>query len=180
MKNDNHLNEQDEPTLNSLDSMIYKVGNVLSLLFIFTVAISFFEVLMRYAFNAPTSWVHETASFVGGALFVFGGAYALATDKHVRVVLVYDIVSQRTRHYLNMFHHLMGLLMSAMLIFASYRMVSSAWFSPLGDIHLETSGSAWNPSFPAYIKALILFTACLMFVQFLLHIKAEIIKIRKL
>jgi len=67
----------DEKPRNRLDACIIKVGNALSLLFIFTVLISFYEVVMRYAFNAPTIWVHETASFIGGSLFVVGGLYAI-------------------------------------------------------------------------------------------------------
>lgn len=171
--------EQEQPVLNRLDSAIHKVGNALSLLFIVTVAISFFEVVMRYVFDSPTIWVHETASFIGGGLFVFGGAYALATNKHVRVVLIYDVVSPTVRHCLNLFHHLMGLLMSGLLIWASWQMVSSAWLSPMGGLHLETSGSAWNPPFPAYIKASILLTSCLMFVQFCLHLLTEVQQMRK-
>lgn len=98
MKNQTPTEARDtsEQPRNFLDRLIYQFGNLLSILFIFTVAISFYEVVMRYAFNAPTIWVHETASFIGGCLFVYGGIYALSTNKHVRVVLIYDLVSDRT------------------------------------------------------------------------------------
>ncbi|MBV1787690.1 TRAP transporter small permease subunit [Marinobacterium sp. D7] len=153
-----------------LDRCILQVGNLLSLLFVFTVAISFFEILMRYLFNAPTIWVHESAAFIGGSLFVIGGAYALANDKHVRVVLIYDQVSPRVRCYLDIFHALAGLLFTGMLAYGAWMMMTSAWLSPLGELHLESSGSAWNPPFPALLKALILLVVCVMFVQFLLHL----------
>lgn len=153
-----------------LDRAILRVGNLLSLLFIFTVAISFFEILMRYLFNAPTIWVHESAAFIGGSLFIIGGAYALANNKHVRVVLIYDVVSPRTRCFLNIFHALAGLLFTGMLAYGAWMMVTSAWLTPLGEIHLESSGSAWNPVFPALSKALILLVVCIMFIQFLLHL----------
>lgn len=164
--------------MNKLDSAIFKIGNTLSLLFLITVAISFYEILMRYVFNAPTIWVHETASFIGGMLFVFGGAYALATNKHVRVVLIYDHVSDKIKTYLNIFHHLMGLIFSGLLCFASFRMASSSWLTPWGSIQPETSGSAWNPPFPAYLKAFILLVAGLMFLQFILHLLRELHSLR--
>ncbi|MBM6550097.1 TRAP transporter small permease subunit [Marinomonas ostreistagni] len=159
---------------NLLDKTIVRVGNALSLLFLFTVAISFYEVVMRYVFNDPTTWVHETASFLGACLFVFGGIYALATNKHVRVVLVYDAVSERTRQYLNIFHHVMGLIFAGLLSYAAYQMTESAVLSPFGDIHFETSGSAWNPPFPAYVKIMIFLTMCVMTIQFVLHLIQEI------
>jgi len=94
-------NDVDHQPKNRLDAIMFKLGNLGSGLFMMTVAISFYEIVMRYAFNAPTIWVHETATFVGGALFVLGGSYALATNRHVRVVLLYDYVSDRTRIFLN-------------------------------------------------------------------------------
>lgn len=168
-----------EQPRNLLDKVIIRLGNALSLLFLFTVGISFYEVVMRYVFNAPTMWVHESASFIGGCLFVFGGIYALATNKHVRVVLIYDAVSDRTRQYLNVFHHIMGLIFAGLLAYAAYQMTESAIFSPFGDIHFETSGSAWNPPFPAYVKITIFITVCVMWVQFALHLIQEILNLRK-
>ncbi|WP_375752065.1 TRAP transporter small permease subunit [Vibrio sp. HN007] len=164
---------------NILDKVIAKISELLSLLFVFTVIISFYEVVSRYLFNAPTIWVHETASFIGGSLFVVGGAYALATDKHVRVVLIYDAVSQRTKHYLNIFHHLAGMLFSGLLSYAAYQMVESSWFAPWGELRLETSGTAWNPPFPALLKGLILLIVSLMFIQFVLHLINEIKQLRE-
>lgn len=164
---------------NTLDKLIAKISELFSLLFVFTVIISFYEVLSRYVFDAPTIWVHETASFIGGSLFVIGGAYALATDKHVRVVLIYDSVSQKTKHYLNLFHHLAGLLFSGLLTYAAWQMVTNSWFTPWGEMRLETSGTAWNPPFPALLKGLILFTVGLMFVQFVLHLINEIKELKE-
>ena len=171
--------QEDEQPKNKLDAAILKVSNWLSMLFIFTVFISFYVVVMRYAFNSPTIWVHETASFIGGSLFVIGGLYAFASNKHVRVVLIYDVVSQRTRHYLNLLHHIIGIIFSALMTYGAYTLVESAWFSPLGELRLNTSGSAWNPPFPALLKAVILISFCILTIQFLLHLIAEIKALRK-
>jgi len=170
---------EDEQPRNLLDAVIIKLGNWLSLLFIFTAFISFYEVMMRYVFDSPTIWVHETASFIGGSLFVFGGLYAFASDKHVRVVLIYDIVSSRTRHYLNLIHNLIGITFSALMAYGAYTLAESAWFSPAGELRLNTSGSAWNPPFPALLKAIIVISFCILTIQFLLHLIAEIKALRK-
>ncbi len=158
----------------SLDKVIEFIGEKLSLIFLFIVAITFFEVFVRYVLNSPTIWVHETAMFLGGSLFIFGGAYALATDKHVRVVLIYDNVTTRTRHFLNIFHHIMGLIFSSMMTWAAYKMVKESWIKPWGDWQLETSGTAWDTYFPAYLKAIVFITMIIISIQFILKLIAEI------
>ena len=158
----------------SLDQCILKLGDVLSLLFVLTVAISLFEVVMRYCFNAPTIWVHESASFIGGALFIYGGIYSLANDKHVRVVLIYDHVSERAKQCLNIFHSMSGLILSTLLIYGAWLMVTNAWLTPNGQWRLETSGSAWNPVYPALLKGVILLVLLVMFLQFALHLVRDI------
>lgn len=170
-----HLDDQPK---NALDRAIIRIGNTLSLLFLLTVAISFYEVVMRYVFDAPTTWVHETAAFIGGCLFVFGGVYAMASNKHVRVVLIYDNVSKRAKHYLNMVHHIVGLAFALMMAYASYITVESAWFAPWGEMRLETSGSAFNPPYPALLKAVIFITLVVLVVQFVLHMIQEIQALR--
>ena len=110
---------------------------------------------MRYVFDAPTIWVHETATFIGACLFVLGGLYAFANNQHVRVVVLYDALGERAKNWLNILHHLLGLCFSGMTIYGSWFMMHSGLFAPWGTLRLETSGSAWNPPFPAYLKTLI-------------------------
>ena len=90
---------------------------------------------MRYAFNAPTTWVHETASFIGGSLFIVGGIYAFAANKHVRVVSnLRFCVFEQTRKYLNtLFTIIVGLAFAGMLAYASYCDGSKeSWYAPVG------------------------------------------------
>jgi TRAP-type mannitol/chloroaromatic compound transport system permease small subunit len=176
-KSDPH-NDTDHQPKNWLDKIMFKLGDAASVFFLFTVVITFYEIVMRYVFNAPTIWVHETATFIGGVLFVLGGSYALATNRHVRVVLLYDSVSKRTQKLLNIFHHIMGLIFTASLIYASYFMADGAFYTPWGEPRLETSGSAWDPAYPAYTKLIILIVFIIMFFQFLLHLIQELVGIR--
>ena len=168
-----------ERASNALDRGIVWLGQKLSLVFALVAVVSCYEIARRYLFDDPTIWVHETATFLGGALFILGGLYALATDRHVRVVLIYDAVSDRTRTALRIVHHLFGLAFSGMMLFASWTMARKAVLAPWGDIRFETSGSAWNPPFPAYIKVLILVAFVVMTVQFILHLVRDIRLLRK-
>ncbi|MEF1256179.1 MULTISPECIES: TRAP transporter small permease subunit [unclassified Vibrio] len=170
--------QAEEQPRNILDRAIIKISNLLSWFFIATVLISFYEVVMRYAFDAPTTWVHETASFIGGSLFIVGGIYAFAANKHVRVVLIYDAVSSRTRKYLNIVHHVVGLAFAGMLAYAAYSLANEAWFTPWGELRLETSGSVLNAPYPALLKGIIFVVLCILVVQFVLHLIQEIMGLR--
>jgi TRAP-type C4-dicarboxylate transport system permease small subunit len=57
-----------------------------------------------------------------------------------------------------------------MLLFASWSMATEAVRAPWGGWRLETSGSAWNPPFPALLKVVILIAVAVMTLQFLLHL----------
>lgn len=54
-----------------------------------------FEVLMRYAFNMPTIWVHESSYLLFGMQYVIAGAYGLLHGSHVRVDVLYSKLSAR-------------------------------------------------------------------------------------
>lgn len=165
------LPDQDEDVgFTWLDRAIVWLGKKLSLVFAVIVLVSFYEIIRRYVFDAPTLWVHETVTFAGATLFIIGGLYALATDRHVRIVLIYDAVSPRVQRWLRVVHHLLGLAFSGMLLFASWSMTKGAVLAPWGDIRLETSGSAWNPPFPALLKVVILVAVATMTLQFVLHL----------
>ncbi|MGF2686545.1 TRAP transporter small permease subunit [Marinobacter sp. DUT-3] len=169
------LPEKDEDVgFTWLDRAIVWLGKKLSLVFAAIVLVSFYEIIRRYVFDAPTLWVHETVTFAGATLFVIGGLYALATDRHVRIVLIYDAVSHRAQRWLRVVHHLLGLVFCGLLLSASWSMATEAVLAPWGDWRLETSGSAWNPPFPALLKVIILVAVAVMTLQFLLHLVRDL------
>lgn len=168
---DDLLPESDEDIgFTRLDRAIVWLGKKLSLVFALIVLVSFYEIVRRYLFGSPTLWVHETVTFAGATLFVLGGLYALATDRHVRIVLVYDAVSPSVQRWLRVVHHLFGLVFCSMLLYASWFMAREAVWAPWGGWRLETSGSAWNPPFPAFLKVTILVAIVIMTLQFVLHL----------
>lgn len=171
--------EKDEDLAsNALDRGIVWLGKKLSLLFGVVAVISCYEIVQRYVFDSPTTWVHETATFLGASLFIFGGLYAFATDKHVRVVLIYDAVSERAQCWLRLLHHLLGLGFAGMMLYASWTMARKAVTAPWGAIRLETSGSAWNPPFPAFLKVMILVAFAVLIVQLVLHLIRDLRQLR--
>lgn len=124
------------------------------------------EVVLRYAFNAPTIWAHETTVFLSGIAFIYGGLYCAARDRHIRVVLLYDALPPGARRALDVAISLVCAAASAMFAYAAWTMVARAAWTPSGEIRLESSGSAWDPVFPALVKIFLLLVLALMAAQF--------------
>jgi len=52
---------------------------------------------MRYFFNRPTIWVWEMNGFLLCVFVALGGGYTLLVRGHVRVDIVYDYLSTRSK-----------------------------------------------------------------------------------
>ena len=81
--------------------IVNRMGIVFSVGILVSAGILFVEVVMRYVFNSPTTWAHETVVFLNACAFIFGGLYVAAHNKHIRVVLVYSMIPDGPRRYLD-------------------------------------------------------------------------------
>lgn len=126
------------------------------------------EVFLRYVFNRPTIWAHETGIFLSAVTFIFGGLYCVARNTHIRVVLIYDVVRASARHVLDVVISIACMGASLFFAWASWLMVKKAMFRPDGSFALETSGSAWNSPTPAVLKIFLLCVLVTMSIQFLI------------
>ncbi len=152
-----------------LSAWLVPMGRVVSLAFLFITAITFLEVVLRYGFNAPTRWVHETTIALTAVCFAFGGAYCLALDRHIRVVLIYDALSPGLRRWFDVVICIVGALACGLMAWVAYDFAYKGFFNASGQFRLETSGSAWNPPTPAIVKAILFLTLCVMCAQFVLQ-----------
>ncbi len=142
--------------------IVFAIGIVLSMLILIN------EVILRYVFNAPTIWAHETTIFLCGVAFVYGGLYCTARNRHIRVVLIYDAIPPRIRRIFDIAISIICAAASAMFAWAAYTMVLRAAFRPDGSFRLERTGSAWDPVYPGAIKIFLLVVLTVMAVQFII------------
>lgn len=141
--------------------IIFAVGIVIAMLVLIQ------EVILRYGFGAPTIWAHEVTIFLSAMAFVYGGLYCTARNSHIRVVLIYDAVPARVRRVLDIFISLISMVSAAFFAWATWSLVTRSIFRPDGSIHFETSGSAWDPAFPAYLKLFLFAVLIVMTLQFI-------------
>ncbi|MFP7674844.1 TRAP transporter small permease subunit [Marivita sp. S0852] len=76
--------------LKTIDGINEVVGRIVAVLAIIFAAIIIYDVVMRYAFNAPTRWAFDLSRQLYGFYFILLGGYALRHQAHVRVDLLVD------------------------------------------------------------------------------------------
>jgi len=55
------------------------------------------EVVRRHLLNAPTSWGYDTCWMLFAAQFLIGGAFTLLRKGHIRIDIVYSVLSKRAK-----------------------------------------------------------------------------------
>lgn len=115
------------------------MGKIVSFLVYPVMLVLVYEVVMRYAFNSPTIWAHETSCMLYGAHFVLGGAYALRHDAFVNVEVFYMRFSRRTQAIVDLVTWTMFYLFVGAMLWKS---LPWAWASFSVK---EFSNSTWGP-----------------------------------
>ncbi len=156
--------------MSRLDRFAIRLGAVLAWGFLIIVAMMCYEVMARYAFNAPTIWAHEIAGLIAAVAFVFGGAFCMAGDNHMRITSFIDARGGMVANLSKWLSIAAGTIYLTGLAYTAYRMTDDALFRYAldGSWDPERSGSTWNSPFPSFIK-LALLLATVLFLLVLLR-----------
>ncbi len=119
-----------------------------------------YEVLVRYALNAPTPWSLDVSFIMYGTLFMMGGAYTLSRGGHVRGDFLYRLWKPRvqaavdcTLYFLFFFPGVLA------LVFAGYKYASRSF----GFAEVSVNSPAGIPIFQ--FKAVIVVAGLLLLIQ---------------
>jgi TRAP-type mannitol/chloroaromatic compound transport system permease small subunit len=118
------------------------------------------EVLSRYAFDAPTTWAYETIYMLYAAMFMLGAAYALRTGAHVRTDFFSEKWAPRTRAAIDAVAYVVLFFPGMVLFFvAGLEATFHAW-----AINERSADTSWFP--PLWpLKALVPASALLLLIQ---------------
>lgn len=120
-----------------MDRLVLKIGDISSLSFLLCLILTLKEVFWRYALGAPSTWAQDATAMLCAIGFSFGGAYAMAENKHIKVTVVYDLFPKPLKTLCDKFGLLIGALYLAALGYGLGGLMFSAVFRfPNGE---------WNP-----------------------------------
>ncbi len=104
------------------------------------VAVSW-EVISRYAFNAPTEWAFDVTYMLYGTLFMLGSAYALLKGAHVRTDFFWEKWTARTKGRIDMIAYLVFFL-PGLLAFFFLSLTEFIYAFQIGETSEQTP---WRP-----------------------------------
>ena len=132
--------------VHSIDGINEWVGNIVKWGTLLLTGVVIFEVVMRYAFNMPTIWVHETGVYLFGIMWALGGGITLLKGSMVNMEVFYVRFSTRGRAIIDICTVIFSVGFIAIVLWKSG---ITGWESLL---RLEKSGTAWNaPYWPLRI-----------------------------
>jgi TRAP-type mannitol/chloroaromatic compound transport system permease small subunit len=85
-----------------IESLSIRTGKIASWAMVLLMVLINFEVAMRYIFVRPTTWGYELSLMLGGS-FLLMLAFVQKRDSNIRVGIIYERLSLRTRAFLNVF-----------------------------------------------------------------------------
>lgn len=160
----------------AIDDFSVAMGEKICWLYALVVIISIWEIFMRYVFNDPTEWVHETVTFIVGFCLLLGNNYCMSRDSHMRVDLLYSNAGPKLKYVLEIFNTTAQVILFALLVYVSFLITQKAWFTPLGELRLQRTGSPLNPPYPALLKLLLLLSCGLAFFKSVTHLVSTLRK----
>ncbi len=103
-------------------------GRCIAWLTLTMVLFTFCVVVLRYLFNVGFIWMQESITYMHAVVFMLGAAYTLKHDGHVRVDVVYRLLSYRARAVVDLFGTLFLLFpVCAFIFYISWEYVAASW-----------------------------------------------------
>jgi TRAP-type mannitol/chloroaromatic compound transport system permease small subunit len=114
--------------LHFIDSLSAWTGKAFAWCIVILTLSTVYEVFVRYALNAPTTWAFDMSVQMYGALFMMAGAYALSQDAHVRGDVVYRLLPIKAQASIDLTLYILFLAPGAIaLIYYGAGFASDSW-----------------------------------------------------
>ncbi|BHH85054.1 TRAP transporter small permease subunit [Desulforhopalus sp. 52FAK] len=123
-----------------IDTFTRKQGELTSMLILPLLGVVIYEVIMRYGFNAPTTWGFEATAFLYGMHYMFGISYTDVKKGHVQVDIFSSLAPEKVQAALRAITTVV-LFMPVMICMT----VSASKFAISSVEGLERNSTSWAP-----------------------------------
>ena len=153
-----------EKKIDGFSNLMGWIAGFLNLVMLINV---FYDSIMRYFFNSGSIALQEMEWHLFSVVFLFGMAYTLKEDGHVRVDILYDYFSPRWKAIVNIGGAMLFLIpLSLLIIEGSFWYVNEAFAS--GEISGDPGGLSYRWLIKAVIPASFVFLV-VSAIGFVLH-----------
>lgn len=148
------------------------IGKTIKWLLLFMVFATFVNVVWRYVFEKYSIPLNESVIIMNSMVFMLGAAYALQTNQHVRVDVLYTKFSLKQKALADLIGTVVFLLpVCGFLLYSSWGYAAASW-----QIHEASANTGGLPGL-YWVKSIIPLTAILMLLQGVADIIANIKKL---
>jgi len=117
-----------------IDSINEWVGRGIAWVTLLMVLVVFTDVVMRYLFNTSYVFTQELEWHLFSVVFLVGAGYTLLYDGHVRVDIIYQAVSEKSRAWINLIGVIFFLVPGCyLIIYTSYNFAYDSWLALEGS-----------------------------------------------
>lgn len=139
------------------------ISHLCCLITLLICAVVFYEVIVRYFFNSPTSWSNELAQMLFVIMSCLVGFCLTHDNTHIRVDIFYDMFSDKGKLIVDI------ITFPIFLLFLGSIAYCGSEFAIDSINKMEHSSSVWGP--PIYpVKLFIPLAAFLMIIQYATNI----------
>jgi TRAP-type C4-dicarboxylate transport system permease small subunit len=140
------------------------LGQACGVIYAAAVALSVFEVVMRYAFDMPTVWTTEIIMALCATAWMLCVGAVTQQNRHITVTVLEIVIGEKNWRRLSRLAVILSIIAVGILLIA-------CWEPMMKSIHrIERSGSAFNPPQPTYLKTLLVFSAALYVLQLIANL----------
>jgi len=156
------------PVVAFLNGIVRRVAEVTAWFNVALILVILVQVVMRYGFNRGLVPLEELMWHLYAVAFMFGMAYSITNDSHIRVDIVHMSLSRRAQHILEILGILLLLMPFLWVIFDH----STGWAAEAYRVN-EASANPTGLPYRWVIKSVVPLTILLMFIAALARLIQE-------
>jgi TRAP-type C4-dicarboxylate transport system permease small subunit len=134
-------------------------GKACGVFYLAAIGLSIYEVFMRYALSAPTSWTSETIMMLVATAWLLCVGAVTQQRRHITVTSMELLVGEALWNRMKKIAIAISMLGVSGLAVMLWEPMIKVLKSP------QTTGSAFDPPSPTYIKTMFVVAACLYLLQ---------------
>lgn len=113
-----------------IDNISIWTGKIVRWLAMLLSIVVLYEVIARYIFNRPTIWAFDTAMMISSTMFLMGAAYIQYLKGHIRVDVIFNMLSPRVRAVLDIiFYVLFFFPFTGVMVWWGTKIAYGAWIA---------------------------------------------------
>ncbi|SIO30901.1 TRAP transporter small permease subunit [Vannielia litorea] len=140
------------------------LGKVCGVFYLAAIALSLYEVFMRYVLGAPTSWTSETIMVLVATAWMLCVGAVTQQRRHITVTTMELLLGEKLWGRMKKLAILLSMVGVAGLTVMLWEPMVKVLKAP------QTTGSAFDPYTPTYVKTMLVGSAVLYFLQLLANL----------